>query len=57
MTTLARQEPIRFARGRRLYLIARAYTGEDGFIGIIGGRIVARGTQAAAVARALIEAK
>jgi len=57
MSVSQRHEPLRFTRGRRLYQIARAYSGEEGFIGIIDGRIVARATQAAAVARALIEAK
>jgi len=57
MTAPQRREPLRFTRGRHMYLIARAYAGEDGFIGIIDGRIVAKATEAAAVARALIEAK
>ena len=50
-----RPEPIRFTRGRRLYQIARAYNGESGYVGICDGRIVARGAESAAGAKALIE--
>jgi len=40
-----------------MYQIARAYCGEEGFIGIIDGRIVAKAAEPSTVARALIKAK
>lgn len=46
-------EPLRFTRGRHVYIVARAYDGE-GYIGIRDGRIVARDQERAVVARALI---
>ena len=57
MSAPSRVDPIRFTRGRRFYQIARAYAGEEGFIGIVDGRIVARAAERAIVARALIQAK
>lgn len=54
MNPVRRPEPIRFIRGRSLYQIARAHGGEEGYIGIVDGRVVARGPERAAIARALI---
>ncbi|MBG7615335.1 hypothetical protein IWC96_08570 [Brevundimonas sp. BAL450] len=45
--------PIQFWRGRHLYQIAPARTG-DGFIGLCNGRTVATAKDGAAVMRALI---
>jgi hypothetical protein len=49
----ARGDVIVFARGRKLFQIARAYDAE-GFVGVCDGRVVARASNKAAVARALI---
>lgn len=57
MRSARRHEPIRFVRGRHLYQIAPAYAGEEGYIGICDGRVIARGAERPAVARALISAK
>lgn len=54
MSVVKRPEPLRFIRGRSLYQIARAYDGEDGYIGIVDGRVVARGAERDSVARVLI---
>ena len=53
--TPRREEPIRFTRGRRLYQVARAYAeGENDWIGLCDGRIVARGDTRSDVAALLI---
>jgi hypothetical protein len=49
-----RNEPLRFTRGRRLYQIVRSYLGDDGYLGICDGRVVARGVDRVEVARVLI---
>jgi hypothetical protein len=47
-------EPIRFTRGRRTYLIAPAYAGGEGYVGIRDGQVVVRGIERGEVARRLI---
>ena len=55
MNRSRRQEPMRFTRGGRAYIIAPAYAANDaGYIGLCDGRIVASASQPAEVARALI---
>lgn len=45
--------PLRFSCGRHTYIVARAYEGE-GYIGLRDGRIIARATCRAEVARTLV---
>ena len=56
MSTARRRQPISFTRGRRLYEMAHAHTGEGDYIGIYDGRLGARAPEAEAAARALIVA-
>jgi hypothetical protein len=46
--------PLRFVRGRHFYQIAPSLTGA-GYVGIRDGRVVARASAPAQVARALIQ--
>lgn len=55
MNSPRRSGPIRFTRGRRSYLIAPAYPGGEGYVGIRDGQVIAAAPDRAAVARALIE--
>lgn len=48
------REPIRFTRGPHSYLIAPAYAGGAGYVGLCDGRVVARGAEPAGVAKVLI---
>lgn len=54
MTPLERQVPIRFTRGRRMYVITRAYAGGEGYVGLCDGRMVTRDETPSQVARTLI---
>lgn len=54
MSRPSHAEPLRFIRGRHLYQIVKAYLGEDGYVGICDGRIIARAVGRAEVARLLI---
>jgi len=53
-TRVRRASPITFMRGLRLYQIAPAVPGSDGYLGFCYGRILVRGGEKATVARALI---
>lgn len=57
MTAFKGRAAIRFTRGRRLFQIAPAYSGDGGFIGICDGRVLARAHDPAAVAFELIKAE
>jgi hypothetical protein len=52
--SIRRPQPIRFTRGRHLYQIARSRTGDEGFIGMRDGRIIAQGPDPAWVVRLMI---
>lgn len=49
-------EPIRFWRGRQMYLIIPSHTEEYVYLGLRDGQVVTRGVEPSEVARTLIQA-
>ena len=54
---MGRQEPLRFVWRGHLFQIVPDYQGQQGFLGICDGRIMARGGNRAEVASFLIKAE